>query len=87
MSRTVQPSAKPSHDELQLVRTRHLVHLRGEVLADFETALVEEVHRRVILERRNLASVTASEWLVLDGALEAMLRAPRQDLTDMGLAA
>lgn len=64
-----------------------MLHQRREVLADFEAELIEEVRGRVLSDPAAVAAVTAAEWRVIDDAMEAMLSAPRQDLTAAGLAA
>lgn len=87
MTTWVCAAAAVSHDLIQLVRVNALVYQRGEILADFEIEVIRDVHRRVVREKGYVSTVTDQEWLVIDGALEAMLRAPRQDLTNMGLAA
>lgn len=70
---------------LILIRANALLHSRAEVLADFEQALVREVHDRVIY--RAGAAPTPAELDVINDALSAMLSAPTQSLTTAGLAA
>lgn len=70
---------------LVVIRANALLHSRAEVLADFEQALVREVHDRVII--RAGAAPTPSELDVITDALAAMLSAPTQHLTSAGLAA
>lgn len=67
-----------------LIRANALAHLRAEVLADFELATVREAHDRVVFRGGVL---TEAERQVVQEAVDAMLSAPRQDLTCEGLAA
>lgn len=71
-------------DTLLLIRANALLHTRREVLADFEADTVRDAHDRVVYGRGVL---TADERRVIDDAISAMIHAPRQDLTDAGLAA
>lgn len=71
--------------EVLLIRANAMLFQRGEVLADFEAGVIEEAHRRVVWQRGALP--TQAELQVIQDALTAMLAAPRQDLTNMGLAA
>lgn len=68
-------------------RARSLLWVRQDVLADFEIALINEVYSRVLANPASIRAVTAGEWCVIEDATEAMLAAPRQDLTAMGQAA
>ncbi len=67
-----------------LVRANSLVFQRGEVLADFERETIAEAHRRVVRED---GVMTPAERQVVEDAVEAMIKAGRQDLTAAGLAA
>lgn len=71
-------------DTLLLISTNALMHTRREVLADFEADTVREAHDRVVYGRGVL---TDDERRVIEDAMAAMIHAPRQDLTDAGLAA
>lgn len=66
------------------IRANALAYQRGDVLADFEITLITDVHRRVV---RDGGVMTASERQVIEEAVAAMAAAPRQDLTQAGLAA
>lgn len=71
-----------TRQRITLIRANALMFSKGEVLADFERDLLREVHGRP-----DLRITTPAEWHVIDAAIEAMTAAPRQDLTDKGLAA
>ena len=71
---------------IRIIRAAALVHQRGEVLADFEIETIQTVRRR-LGDKGIPCVVTPAEWQVIDDAVAAMERAPRQDLTDAGLAA
>lgn len=71
---------------IRLIRAHALTFSRAEVLADFEVSLIREVHGRC-MDQRSIRSITPGEQQVIDEALAAMTRAPRQDLTAAGLAA
>jgi len=71
---------------VRLEQAHALTFTHGEVLADFEIHLIREVHARS-RELGTVKNVTANEWHVIDAAHAAMKSAPRQDLSDMGLAA
>lgn len=81
--------AAPAQAELEvrIIRANALLFRRGDVLADFEADLIRSAHRRLVRSGDQPGQVTAAEWAVIDDAVEAMERAPRQDLTDAGLAA
>ncbi len=81
------PAAVHRRDCTRIIRANALMFNRGEVLADFERDTIQEAHRRLTRSRVELGCVTPAEWQVIDDAVEAMKRAPRQDLTDAGLAA
>ena len=72
---------------VRIIRAKALMFTSRDVLADFEAELIAEVHRRVMDDPAALAAVTPAEMAVIDDALAAMLKAPRQDLTAAGLAA
>lgn len=67
-----------------LVRAKAHLYRRADVLADFEAELITEAFGRVVLDGGPL---TPAERQVVEAALEAMILAPRQDLTSMGQAA
>ena len=67
-----------------LVRANALLHRRAEVLAEFEAQTIREAHDRVVL---NGGALSPAERQVIEAALEAMVMAGRQDLTDQGQAA
>lgn len=67
---------------VRAIRANALMFSKGDVLADFERSLVREVH-----DRPDVEITTPCEWAVIDAAIDAMESAPRQDLTDAGLAA
>lgn len=71
-------------DALLLIRANALLHSRAEVLADFEVDTIREAHRRCLAGQGELSG---AERRVIEDAVAAMLAAPRQDLTDAGLAA
>lgn len=71
-------------EKLLLIRANSLMSARLEVLADFEAETVREVHDRVVYRG---GVMSAAERTVVTDALDAMMTAPRQDLTDAGLAA
>lgn len=73
-------------DRIRLIRAHLLTFSHGEVLADFEIELIREVHGR-FRDQASLRAVTSAQWQVINDALDAMSRAPRQDLTAAGLAA
>lgn len=78
------PVAVHQDDGVLLVRASAHLHSRSEVLTDFEAATIREAFDRVILSD---GVMSAAEREVVVAALEAMVLAPRQDLTDVGLAA
>lgn len=57
-----------------LARAGVLLKLAADVLSDFEAQLVAEVLARW-LDHGRLAVVSANEWRVIDGAVEAMTQA------------
>lgn len=71
---------------IRIIRANALLEQRGEVLADFEIETIRTVRRRVGNQGLPFV-VTPAEWQVIDDAVAAMERAPRQDLTDAGQAA
>lgn len=71
-------------DTLLLIRANALMHSRGDVLADFEADLVREAHDRVV---HGVGVLADAERVIVQDALDAMLAAPRQDLTAAGIAA
>lgn len=73
--------------EIRIIRANALLFFRGDVLADFEADLIRSAHRRLVRSGDQPGQVTSAEWAVIDDAVAAMERAPRQDLTEMGLAA
>ncbi len=72
-------------DDILLIRANAHVYQRAEVLTDFEIQTIREAFDRRIV--RLGAPVTADERRVISEAMDAMVSAGRQDLTDMGLAA
>ncbi len=78
------PVASKQDAGVLLVRANAHLFSRAEVLADFEIRVIREAHDRVV-QRGGV--ITANERRVVEDALAAMVSAPRQDLTDKGLAA
>lgn len=73
-------------NSFRIIRANALMFTRSDVLADFEIELIKEVHGRLTGSLFSRV-VTPAEWSVIDDAVAAMEAAPRQDLTDSGLAA
>lgn len=78
------PEGPMSSEVILLIRANALLFSRAEVLADFEIETIRAAHDRRVLGG---GSVTEAELRVVRDALDAMLAAPRQDLTDADLAA
>ncbi len=78
------PVAARQCDGVLLVRASAHMHNRGDCLADFERDTIREAFDRVVLSH---GVMSADERRVVEQALEAMVLAGRQDLTDAGLAA
>lgn len=75
-----------NEQQLRVIRANALMFTRGDVLADFEAELIAEVHKGLV-QSRFTRVVTPAEMAVIDDAMAAMQAAPRQDLTDKGMAA
>lgn len=79
------PVAAHQDEKVLLIRANAHLFSRSDVLADFEIETIKEMHDRVV--QCGGAAMTRAERAVVETALEAMVLAPRQDLTDKELAA